>query len=87
MAFCGCFRHHFLTIDRDTDLKCDNAAITWTAHCFLSRFVMGSGKGLMRGEYDELGGASGAKGGDTGLVASIGVSFLTWGIGSPPMKS
>ena len=66
--------------------------------CFLSRLVNGDvilpslghnpTLGIcIGGEYDELGGASGAEGGDTGLVARIGVSFLSWGIGSPPMKS
>jgi hypothetical protein len=47
----------------------------------------------VEGGCDELGGISGAKGGDGGgdggggLVAIIGVSFLSWGVGSPPMKS
>ena len=71
------------------------------AHCFFSRFVSGNegveslpclGNNLalgisMGGEYDEPGGASGAEGGDTGLVAITGGSLLSWGIGSPPMKS
>ena len=71
------------------------------AHCFLSRFVNGNEGDVflpslghnptlgisIGGEYDELGGASGAGGGDTGLVATIGVSLLSWGIGSPPKKS
>ena len=97
LVLCGCFSHHFLT----TDVKCDNAVIIWTAHCFLSPFVSGDerveflpclGRYLTRGistggEYGKLGGASGAKGGDTGLVATIGVSFLSWGVGSSPMKS
>jgi hypothetical protein len=98
---CGCFKHHFLTIDRVPDLKCDNAVIIRTAHCFFSPLNSGyerveilpclarySTRGISTGgEYDELGGASGAKGGGTGLVATIGVSFLSWGVGSSPMKS
>jgi hypothetical protein len=66
LAFCGCFRHHFLTIDRDTDLKCDNAPITWTAHCFRSWFVIDFGRALMKGVNDVLGGASGVLGGGGG---------------------
>ena len=73
------------------------------AHCFFSCFVRGIEEVVylprvshflvlgisMEGGYDEPGGASGAGGGDggRGLVVTIGVSLLTWGIGSPPMKS
>jgi hypothetical protein len=77
------------------ELRCDKAVIMVAAHCFFSHVVSGEWslghiltRGIsMGGEYDELGGASGADGGDTGLVAIIGVSFLSWGIGSPPKKS
>ena len=45
-------------------------------------------KGSMEGFCGKLVGISGAKGGDdSGIVAIIGVSFPSWGIGSSPMKS
>ncbi len=78
MVATQCFLSHFVSGDDEgVSLSCFGQD---TARKYFPGIGMGRG-------YDELGGASGAEGGDTGLVAAIGVSFLSWGIGSPPMKS